>query len=200
MTTLPALASANAQFVTPQLLVGGDLDFRSEAAALRQLAELVDAGVTHIVDVRVEWSDEQLVATFAPQVAYLHHGMDDAGQRVPPSWFETGVEFALAAIGTGGVVLTHCHMGINRGPSLGLAVLLALGWDSVEALTAIRRARPVAFMAYADDALRWFHHRAGSTAAELAAERSRLAAWRRANELDVGDVIRLKRIQERRGA
>ena len=68
-------------------------------------------------------------------VTYLHHGMDDAGQRVPAEWFDVAVGFALDALSEPGTkVLTHCHMGINRGPSLGFAVLLALGWDPVGAI------------------------------------------------------------------
>jgi protein-tyrosine phosphatase len=198
--TLPVLALANAHFVTDQLVVGGDLDHRSERMALRQLEELVDAGVTHVIDVRVEWSDEELVAEAAPEVRYLHHGMDDAGQRVPPAWFEAGVAFASAAIEDGGVVLCHCHMGINRGPSLGFAVLLAQGWEVVAALDAVRAARPVAFMAYAEDALRWHHARRGTPADEVGADLRRLARWRRDNELDVSSVIRMTRVQEQRGA
>ena len=54
-------------------------------------------------------------------------------------------------------MLAHCHMGINRGPSMGFAILLALGWDAEEALDAIHAARPIAFIAYAEDALRWHH-------------------------------------------
>ncbi|MEJ7774997.1 MAG: hypothetical protein WKF72_09340 [Nocardioidaceae bacterium] len=50
-------------------------------------------------------------------------------------------------------VLLHCHMGINRGPSAGVAVLLATGWDPVDAFDAVRRARPIAHVAYAADAL-----------------------------------------------
>jgi protein-tyrosine phosphatase len=200
LTELPVLHQANAQFVTSQLLVGGDLDFRSEGIALRQLEELVDAGVTHIVDVRVEWSDEELVARHAPGVRYLHHGMDDAGQDVPPEWFDAGVDHVLAAIEDGGVVLTHCHMGINRGPSLAFAVLLALGWDAVAALDRIRSVRPVAFMAYAEDALRWYAGRCSLPAEEASAAVERLAEWRRSNELDMASVIRKTREQEERGA
>jgi hypothetical protein len=72
-------------------------------------------------------------------------------------WFDEGVAFAREAIESDGVVLAHCHMGINRGPSMGFAILLALGWDAREALDAIHAARPIAFVAYAEDALRWHH-------------------------------------------
>ena len=62
---------------------------------------------------------------------------------MPDAWFDRGVAFALDALARPGTkVLSHCHMGINRGPSLAYAVLLALGTDPVEALDALRRARP----------------------------------------------------------
>ncbi|ROR89786.1 protein-tyrosine phosphatase family protein [Nocardioides aurantiacus] len=190
-----ALEVADAAFVTDQLLVGGDLDTRDHRLAATQLRELLDAGLTHLVDARVEWSDEEWVRQLAPQVGYLHHGMDDAGQRVPGAWFDRGVDWALEAVDRGGVVLTHCHMGINRGPSLGFAVLLAQGWDPVQALDRIRSVRPIAWVAYAEEALRWHHDRAGSTPAQLAADQQRLADWRATHELDLAAVIRRKRAQ-----
>lgn len=185
--------TANAAFVTDHLLVGGDLDTRDERLAELQLAELVDLGVTHVVDVRLEWDDLAFVAQRAPEVGYLHHGMDDAGQRVPGSWFERGVGWALDAIDDGGTVLAHCHMGINRGPSLGYAVLLAQGWDPIEALDAIRRARPIAVTAYAEDALRWHHARTGVDAATQRLDQARLERWRRVHALDLETVIRRTR-------
>ncbi|MCW2761208.1 MAG: dual specificity protein phosphatase [Marmoricola sp.] len=189
----PELETANAEFVTPQLLVGGDLDTLDEELATRQLRDLVDAGVTHVVDARIEWSDEEWVAQHAPAIAYLHHGIDDAGQNVPGEWFDLGVTWALEAIEQGGVVLTHCHMGINRGPSLGFAVLLAQGWDAVEALDAIRSVRPIAFVAYAEDALRWHHEGRGSSREELDRDRRRVVQWREDNDLDLAAVIRIQR-------
>lgn len=42
----------------------------------------------HFVTPRFEWDDEQTFAERAPHVRYLHPGMDDAGQAVPPEWFE----------------------------------------------------------------------------------------------------------------
>jgi protein-tyrosine phosphatase len=192
MSDLPLLRSANAHFVTPQLLIGGDLDYRSRELAAEQVMELHEAGVTHIIDVRVEWTDQDWVVELLPGLEYFHHGIDDAGQVVPSEWFDEGVRYALDAMERGGVVLSHCHMGINRGPSLGFAVLLGLGWDTVEALDAIRRARPIAFIAYAEDALRW-HHRHDRVALER--DLHRLQRWREAHDLDVESVIRLKRQQ-----
>ena len=193
----PQLRTADAAFVTDHLLVGGDLDTRDEQLAASQLHELVEAGVTHVIDARVEWSDEQWVAQLAPRVAYLHHGMDDAGQRVPAEWFEVAVGWADEALAQGGTVLAHCHMGVNRGPSLGLAVLLSQGWDLLDALDAVRRARPVAWIAYAEDVLRWHHQRPDTPSRPGALEDDliRLARWREDNELDLTEVIRAKRSQ-----
>jgi protein-tyrosine phosphatase len=193
--TPPRLAIADAVFVTPHLVVGGDLDTADEAHASEQLQELLDAGVTHVIDARIEWSDEEWVAERAPEVGYLQHGMDDAGQRVPAEWFDVAVDWSVAAIEDGGTVLTHCHMGVNRGPSLGFAVLLEQGWDPIEALDAIRTARPIAWVAYAEDALRWHHERAGVGQGERDGDLLRLERWRAENQLDLAEVIRQKRQQ-----
>jgi len=184
---------ANASFVTPYLAVGGDLETTTEDVAVGQLSELGDAGITHVVDVRVEWNDEDWVRERRADLEYLHLGIDDAGQRVPDAWFDEGVRFALEGIESGGVVLAHCHMGINRGPSMGFAVLLALGWDAVEALDAIHAARPIAFLAYAEDALRWHH---GQDSAELERDLRRLHRWREDNDLRLQDVTRAIREQQ----
>ncbi len=184
---------ANASFVTPYLAIGGDLDTTTEDVAVGQLGELGDAGITHVVDVRVEWSDEEWVRERRADLEYLHLGIDDAGQRVPDEWFDRGVRFALEGIESGGVVLSHCHMGINRGPSMGFAVLLALGWDAVEALDAIHAARPIAFVGYAEDALRWHH---GEGTPELEEDVRRLRQWREDNDLSLDDVLRAARQQD----
>ena len=189
---------ANADFVTGNLLVGGDLDYDRHLARL-QLAELVDVGVNHIIDVRIEADSSKLLAKLAPQVNYLHYGIDDAGQRIGGRWFDVAVGFVLTALqDEDGRVLTHCHMGINRGPSLGFAVLLAQGWDPIAALDAIRAARPIAYVDYAGDALGWHHRRSGGSPADLDRDLARVAQWRHDNALDVSAVIRGIRAREQR--
>ena len=190
---LSTFSHANASFVTPYLAIGGDLDTTAHDVAVGQLDELSGAGITHVVDVRVEWSDEEWVRERNADVDYLHLGIDDAGQRVPDAWFDEGVAFAREAVESGGVVLAHCHMGINRGPSMGFAILLALGWDAREALDAIHAARPIAFIAYAEDALRWHH---GDGSPDLEADLRRLDEWRRENRLDLHQVLRAVRVQD----
>lgn len=188
-TSWPVLQVANAHAVTASLLVGGDLDSYDEQLAEVQLLELVVAGVTHIVDARIECHDQALVAAVAPEISSLWHGMDDAGQAVPASWWDRGVAWASAAIEEGGRVLTHCHMGINRGPSLGFAVLLAGGWDPVGAIDAIRRARPVAAVGYAEQALAWHHRRTGASPETRRTQAAALAAWRAANPHETRRII-----------
>jgi hypothetical protein len=191
---LPALEVANAQFVTPRLAFGGDLapEF---GTARRQLDDLVAAGVTHIVDLRDEWSDESLVTGWAPGIAYLHHRVEDAGQRIPAEWFEGLLEWVEAAWQEpGSKVLVHCHMGVNRAPSAAFALLLAQGWPVRDALAALRRARPVAIIDYAADALDWHLARTGAGRYARAGARRSLTMWRRAHQLDTREVIR--RIRE----
>ena len=195
MDALPTAESANLHFVTPQLAVGGDINAYDDTLAAQQLDVLDRLGITHVLDVRLEWDDEQVFADRAPGVRYLHHGMDDAGQAVPAEWFERAVGWAEDAwrADPDAVVLAHCHMGINRGPSVGFAILLALGWDPVEAIAAVRRARPVANVWYAADALTWHQRRSGVDDETAAAQHAALAAWREQNPLDVVRVIREQR-------
>lgn len=180
--------------VTDGLFVGGDLP-EDEEEAVVHLERWVDAGVTHILDVREEWSDEALVAECAPWIGYVHLGTDDDGEMRPDEWFRQGVLAAQAA--DGGGLLVHCHMGINRAPSMALAILLARGWDAVAGLNAIRAARPIAAIAYAEDAVR--HHFAPEGARKVAAQVRRVRRWHDEHDIDVRRVIRRIRSAEYAG-
>ena len=128
-----SIGVANANFVTPFLAVGGDIDLYDEDLAVLQTVDRVLAGITHVLDVRQE-ADDELWWADVRDVTYRWAGIDDAGQRIPVTWFEDVVTWALAALDDPSAkLLTHCHMGINRGPSVGYAVLLGLGWDPVDA-------------------------------------------------------------------
>lgn len=197
--TLPRLRIADASPVTAELWIGGDLEIFDADLALEQLHELDAAGLTDIVDLRLEWDDSEWVTMAKPHIQYCWLGVDDAGQRMPDRWFHDGVEYVLARLhDRDRRVLVHCHMGINRGPSMGYAILLALGWDPIAALDAIRAARPIAYIAYAEDALDWWLRSSGATATARRDAAASLAAWRRGNHLDVGSVIRAIRREEDR--
>lgn len=176
--------------VTDWLSLCGDLPPDPDLA-LDQLDEWVAAGITDIVDVRQEWSDQEFVADVAPAVGYHHLGTHDHGGSQSPTWFADGlVALHRALANPYAKVLVHCHMGINRGPSMGFAFLLDQGWRPVDALTAIRDARPIAAVSYAPDALAAHHARRGVGHEHAGAEQRAIAAWMRSNDIDTASVIR----------
>lgn len=188
---------SNVSPVTKQLWIGGDLEVRQPTLAAIQLNELDALGITDIVDVRLEWDDEEWVTAAKPHIRYHWLGVDDAGQKMPDEWFDTVTEHVLVLLNAGDKVLVHCHMGINRGPSMGFAVMLALGWDPIAALDRIRRQRAIAYVGYAEDALGWWLRKTSATETERAAGQKRIRQWRRDNYLDVANVIRMTRPKER---
>lgn len=164
--------------LTDVLWTGGALPNREDTAAA-----VIDAwrglGIGAVVDCRAEWSDEGLVASIAPEIAYINPGVIDGGQPMKDDWFDTITSFANGYMANGVGVLVHCHSGINRGPSAAFAVLLTLGWDPVEAVELIRSARPAAVVSYAENAIDWWHRVAGLTDGERVTRRQRFDEWRR---------------------
>jgi hypothetical protein len=182
---------ANITELIPGIWTGGDLPGVTDDAVV-DIGAWVDAGITHVVDNRIEWSDQELVGFVAPRIHYLHNGADDAGQRMPDQWFDRAVRFALDARTTDPAsgVLLHCHMGINRGPSAAYAVLLCLGEDPIDAIDLIRTRRPIAAIGYAEDGLDWWHRRTEASPARRADDRQRLARWRLDHPHDTVRIIR----------
>jgi dual specificity phosphatase 3 len=186
----------NLDFIIPQLATGGDLP-QNQQDAVGVLQKWRSLGITHVVDNRFEWTDANLVAEHCPEIQYLHHGVDDAGQQMPDWWFGIGTEWVRGALqDPQAKVLVHCHMGINRGPSMAYACLLMLGHDPIEAMTMIRSARPIAAIGYAENALDWHHRTSGASRREQLADQQRLEAWREANWIDVVRIIRQIRATE----
>lgn len=180
---------ANISSVTTRLWTGGDFETTRPPVAARQIEEARGAGLTHVIDLRAEWSDASFLE--AHGVDYLWLGIPDAGQAIADGWWTRATSAVNAAMSEPGHrVLVHCHMGINRGPSLAFAVLLSRGWDAVDALTRIRAARPVAYMAYAEGALDWHFRRNAAEGDERAAVLRRTDAWRAENPLRLTRVIR----------
>lgn len=176
--------------VTDWLWTGGDIRPDPQDAVV-DVRAIQRAKITHVIDCRLEWSDEALFAVLAPEISYLHHGVDDDGGIPPDWWFDLGVGFAMGALAEpDSRVFTHCHMGINRGPTMAYAILLALEWDPIDALEAIRQARPIAAIGYAEEALDWHHRRRNVPADERAIEQERLETWRERHDIDVAQIIR----------
>jgi hypothetical protein len=195
-------------WVTPWLALSGDLH-ADEERAVEQLQGWRRAGVTDILDVRDEWTDEAFVAAIAPEIHYWWIPTDDCGGRQGAAWFHSGLA-AMAEVmpsfrgseasasSTERRVLVHCHMGVNRGPSMGLRLLLAEGCDLIDALDAIRAARPIAAVLYARDALDDHLRLTHASVTLRRAERGRLNAWQRAHPVDLGRIIgRIRRAEDR---
>lgn len=192
-----SFAVADAVFVTERVVVGADLA-ANFGRAQAQLAELVQSGITHIVDLRSEWSDEALVHTWAPQVTYFHHRIQDAGQFIEAAWFDQLVDWVRGALDSdpAAKVLIHCHMGVNRAPSGVLAVLMDQGISLRDGLNLIRDARPVAVIDYAGSVVNWYCQRHGCDARTKRNLRRVLVRWRQSHHIDGQAVIRQIRSQE----
>jgi dual specificity phosphatase 3 len=128
---------------------------------------------------------------------YLHIGVDDDGCQMPHDWYEFGTRWILHELDADpdAVVFVHCHMGINRGPTLTFAAMLEMGYDPVAAIDRIRTNRPIAAVGYAEDALDWFHISHDIAADDRQADRDALGEWRKENPHDTVRIIR----QIRRG-
>ncbi|MDF2916584.1 MAG: dual specificity protein phosphatase family protein [Microbacterium sp.] len=169
--------------ITDSLWIGGQLHATTASIAQRQLEELCNAGIDAIIDCRFERDDADWVTATKPQIDYLHVGVEDSGQRMPATWFDDGSEYAQEQIDQGHVVLAHCQAGINRGPSMGFAILLAQGWEVVEALNHVRQTRPIARIGYAEDAVDWWFRKVGAPTNDRAAQIDRVRKWRADNGL-----------------
>ena len=100
------------------------------------------AGVTHIVDMQIEFDDTSLAKPHGIKV--LWNPIDDDFQPKPPEVFQRGVEFALSALdGKDTKLLVHCAAGVHRAPIMTLAILCSLSWKMAEAMQLIEARRPV---------------------------------------------------------
>ncbi len=123
-------------WVTDRIAVGGAIWNE------RNMMEVVRAGVTHIIDMQIEFDDTLLAEPCGVRV--LWNPVDDDFQPKPPQVFQRGVEFALAALEDPEArVFIHCAAGIHRAPMMVLALLRALGWELQDAMELIEARRPV---------------------------------------------------------
>jgi protein-tyrosine phosphatase len=122
-------------WVTDRIALGGGIWNE------RNMAELARMGITHVLDMQIEFDDTPLAEPHGIQV--LWNPVDDDFQPKPPEVLERGVEFALAALEEPEARLyIHCAAGVHRAPMMTLAVLGAMGWDLEAALQLIEARRP----------------------------------------------------------
>lgn len=121
--------------VTDRLFVGANVN------SVDDVADIKRAGITHVIDLNND--DEEPLFPSTGGIALLSDPTDDDGQPKPAKWFAPAIDFGVGALSHPGFkLLTHCAMGINRGPSIGFAVLRALGFPADNILDLIHRARP----------------------------------------------------------
>lgn len=133
---------------------GGDLH-PAYINATKQMTHITDEGISVIIDTRYEWNDESLWAEH-PDVDYHHLGVDDDGGVQPDWWWGDGLAIIHRAIRDDRQVLIHCHMGVNRGPSLaGIALVDAFRQSPLAAWSTIRAKRPISWACYMPDGLHY---------------------------------------------
>ena len=106
------------------------------------MAKVAAAGITHIIDMQVEFDDTPLAGPYGVEVFW--NPVDDDFQPKPPQVFQSATEFALAAVeNPEHKLLVHCAAGVHRAPMMALALLRVQGWDLHEAMALIEERRPV---------------------------------------------------------
>jgi protein-tyrosine phosphatase len=124
-------------WLTERIAVGGGIWTSDNMAAVAR------AGITHIVDMQIEFDDTPLAADHG--IVVLWNPTDDDFEPKPVAMFERGVDFVERALDEPETkVFIHCAAGVHRAPMMALAVLGVMGWKLGEAMELIQARRPVA--------------------------------------------------------
>ncbi len=123
-------------WVTDRVAVGGGI------WVVERMAEVAQAGVTHVIDMQIEFDDRPLGKAVGVEV--LWNPVDDDFMPKEYEVFERGVKFALEALeDPEAKVFVHCAAGVHRAPMMALAVLCATGYSLEEAKMLIQTKRYV---------------------------------------------------------
>ena len=123
-------------WITDRMAVGGGI-WTDE-----HMQEVVRAGITHIIDMQVEFDDTGLAEPYGVEVLWVP--VDDDFKPKPPQIFQRASEFGLHALGQDGTKLyVHCAAGVHRGPMVALSLLRVMGWSLEDAVAVIEQRRPV---------------------------------------------------------
>jgi protein-tyrosine phosphatase len=142
-------------WVTGRIAVGGGI------WSPENMAEVARAGITHIIDMQIEFDDTPLAGKHGIQV--LWNATDDDFQPKPPELFQRGVDFALEALDQpDSKIYIHCAAGVHRAPMMTLALLCSLSWSVEDAIRLVEAKRPVVDFAdvYVDSVERFLEQRA----------------------------------------
>ena len=123
-------------WITDRIALGGGI-WNAE-----NMAAVAAAGITHIVDMQVEFDDRPLAEPYGVQV--LWNPTDDDFTPKSPEMLKRGVDFAVEAMKDPEARLyVHCAAGVHRSAMMLLAVLCAMGWEIDAAMYEIESRRPV---------------------------------------------------------
>ncbi len=123
-------------WVTERIALGGGI------WNARNMEELAQAGVTHVLDMQIEFDDGPLAAPHGIRV--LWNPTDDDFLSKPPDLLHRGVDCAREAVDEASARLyIPCAAGVHRAPMMTLAVLCAMDWDMEAAMVLIEGCRPV---------------------------------------------------------
>jgi len=124
-------------WVTDRIALGGGI------WNAKNMAEVAHSGITHVIDMQIEFDDTPLAEPVGVQV--LWNPTDDDFLPKPPELLERGVEFAEGALKDPDAKLyIHCAAGVHRAPMMALALLCALGWKLNDGIRLIETRRPQA--------------------------------------------------------
>jgi protein-tyrosine phosphatase len=124
-------------WVTDRIAVGGGIWNADNMAAVSR------AGITHIIDMQIEFDDTALASPHG--IAVCWNPVDDDFEPKSEEVFVRGVEFALGALEEDGTkVFVHCAAGVHRAPMMTLALLAVMGWPLEAAMELIEGRRPAA--------------------------------------------------------
>jgi protein-tyrosine phosphatase len=121
-------------WVTDRIAVGGGI-WNAE-----NMAVVSRAGITHIIDMQIEFDDTALAKPHGIVVCW--NPVDDDFEPKPAAVFANAVDFASAALaGDEAKLLVHCAAGVHRAPMMTLAILAAMGWPLDDAMGLIEGKR-----------------------------------------------------------
>jgi len=126
-----------------------DMSWITERVALgggiwnaRNMEELAQAGVTHVLNMQLEFDDRPLAEPHGIRV--LWNPTDDDFLPKSAELLKRGVDFALEALSDPtSRVYIHCAAGVHRAPMMTLAVLCVMEWELGAAMAQIEARRPV---------------------------------------------------------
>lgn len=117
-----------------EVIIGPDIYTGNPESAIAEYTHLLeDHRVQIILDCRIEWNDIDFFEDhFGQRAKYVHMPLDDDGKL----WSLKTIKklrktFDHLMTTHEGPVYVHCHMGVNRGPSVALFLLEWLTWSEL---------------------------------------------------------------------